>query len=112
MPPRQSSAKTTAKKKSSKSSAKTKAKTKPKPKPKRGATAKKNSLVENINRRKRLGTSRPKSRSTVSKAAYVEMEAGGPSRPRNPLGVAPRRIDQLLGSSATMGISRSPAFPS
>lgn len=40
--------------------------------------AKKNSLVGNINKRKKAGTSRPKSRSHVSKEAYAEMEAGWP----------------------------------
>ncbi|MET0658175.1 MAG: hypothetical protein ABW110_08480 [Steroidobacteraceae bacterium] len=38
----------------------------------------KNSLVANINRRKRSGRSRPKSKSTVSKGAYKEMQAGWP----------------------------------
>ncbi|MFL6576474.1 MAG: hypothetical protein ACJ8MR_07645 [Povalibacter sp.] len=42
--------------------------------------ARKNSLVENINRRKRAGKSRPKSRSTVSKQAYENMEQGWPSK--------------------------------
>jgi len=37
-------------------------------------TAKKNSLVGNINRRKAAGTSRPKSRSTVSDKAYSDMK--------------------------------------
>jgi hypothetical protein len=37
-----------------------------------------NSLVENINRRKRKGTSRPKSKSTVSKRSYREMQKGWP----------------------------------
>ncbi len=40
--------------------------------------AKKNSLVANINRRKKAGKSRPKSRSTISGAAYAQMEAGWP----------------------------------
>jgi hypothetical protein len=40
--------------------------------------ARKNSLVANINRRKRKGTSRPKSRSTVSKKSYREMRQGWP----------------------------------
>lgn len=40
------------------------------------AAKKKNSLVENINRRKRAGTSRPKSRSTVSSESYERMEEG------------------------------------
>jgi len=34
------------------------------------------SLVENINRRRRLGISRPKSKSTVSKKAYAAMKRG------------------------------------
>jgi hypothetical protein len=34
----------------------------------------KNSLVGNINRRKRLGISRPKSKSTISKVAYSSMK--------------------------------------
>ncbi len=36
----------------------------------------KNSLVANINRRKKAGTSRPKSRSTISRAAYQNMKEG------------------------------------
>jgi len=36
----------------------------------------KNSLVANINRRKRAGTSRSKRRSTVSKKAYGDMRRG------------------------------------
>ncbi len=38
----------------------------------------KNSLVGNINKRKRAGKSRPKSRSTVTKAAYGDMKKGWP----------------------------------
>jgi hypothetical protein len=34
----------------------------------------KNSLVKNINLKKKAGTSAPKSKSTVSKKAYKEME--------------------------------------
>lgn len=44
------------------------------------ATRKKNSLVENINRRKRKGTSRPKSKSTVSKDSYDDMQKGWPRK--------------------------------
>ncbi|MGC2656676.1 MAG: hypothetical protein WA324_01780 [Bryobacteraceae bacterium] len=40
--------------------------------------AKKNSLVANINRRKKSGTSRSKAKSTVSPEAYQEMEQGWP----------------------------------
>lgn len=35
-----------------------------------------NSLVGNINRRKRLGISRPKSQSTVSAKSYAAMQRG------------------------------------
>jgi hypothetical protein len=37
---------------------------------------KKNSLVGNINKRKKAGTSRPKSKSTVSKKSYSAMKKG------------------------------------
>jgi hypothetical protein len=37
---------------------------------------KKNSLVGNINKRKKTGTSRPKSKSTVSKKSYSAMKKG------------------------------------
>ena len=37
---------------------------------------KKNSLVANINKRRRAGTSRPKSKSTVSKKAYTAIKKG------------------------------------
>jgi hypothetical protein len=46
------------------------------------ASKRKNSLVENINRRKRAGKSRPKSRSTVSKESYDQMEKGWPKKKR------------------------------
>lgn len=36
----------------------------------------KNSLVGNINRRKRLGIARPKSKSTISAKAYAAMKSG------------------------------------
>ncbi len=42
------------------------------------ASRKKNSLVANINRRKRAGKSRSKKRSTVSSAAYADMQRGWP----------------------------------
>ena len=34
------------------------------------------SLVENINKRKKAGKSRPKSKSTISKKAYANMKTG------------------------------------
>ena len=40
---------------------------------------KRNSLVENINRRKRAGKSRAKSKSTVSKDSYQQMQQGWPN---------------------------------
>jgi hypothetical protein len=36
----------------------------------------KNSLVGNINKRKKAGTSRPKVKTTVSKKAYAQMKKG------------------------------------
>lgn len=42
------------------------------------ASKRKNSLVNNINRRKRAGKSRPKSKSTVSKQSYRDMQQGWP----------------------------------
>jgi hypothetical protein len=40
----------------------------------------KQGLWANINRRKKLGISRPKSESTISKKAYKNMKAGFPKR--------------------------------
>ena len=37
-------------------------------------------LYANINRRKRLGISRPKSKSTISAKAYKNMKAGFPKK--------------------------------
>lgn len=45
----------------------------------KGATAhgsKKNSLVGNINKRRKAGTSRPKSESTVSEKSYKQLKEG------------------------------------
>ncbi len=41
---------------------------------------KKNSLVNNINKRKKAGKSRRKSQSTISKDAYQDMQAGWPKK--------------------------------
>tara|TARA_R110002153_G_scaffold133548_1_gene282546 strand:+ start:27 stop:191 length:165 start_codon:yes stop_codon:yes gene_type:complete len=38
------------------------------------------SLYENINRRRKLGISRPKSKSTVSKKSYSNMKKGFPKK--------------------------------
>ena len=40
------------------------------------ANKKKNSLVANINRRKKAGTSRSKKNSTISKKAYKQLKRG------------------------------------
>ena len=45
---------------------------------KKKAAAKKNSLVNNINKRKQSGTSRSKDESTISPAAYRQMQLGWP----------------------------------
>jgi|TARA_Y100000004_G_scaffold157318_1_gene182922 hypothetical protein len=38
------------------------------------------SLYRNINRRKKAGTSRPKSKSTISDKAYANMKKGFPKK--------------------------------
>ncbi len=40
------------------------------------------SLYENMNRRKRSGTSRSKKKSTITKKAYKRMQAGFPKKKR------------------------------
>jgi|TARA_R100000081_G_C4724829_1_gene120080 hypothetical protein len=41
------------------------------------------SLYENINKRKKAGTSRPKSKSTISDKSYANMKAGFPNSKKN-----------------------------
>jgi len=41
------------------------------------------SLYENMNKRKKAGTSRPKKKSTVTKKAYANMKAGFPKEKKN-----------------------------
>ena len=41
------------------------------------------SLVKNMNKRKKAGTSRPKSKSTVSDKAYKDMQKGWPNSKKN-----------------------------
>jgi|TARA_R110000787_G_scaffold765_1_gene2723 hypothetical protein len=43
------------------------------------------SLYENINKRKKAGTSRPKSKSTISSKAYGNMQAGFPKKKKKTL---------------------------
>jgi len=45
-----------------------------------GETMAKRGLYANMNARKKAGTSRPKSKSTVSAAAYKNMKAGFPKK--------------------------------
>ncbi len=52
------------------------------------ASKRKNSLVENINRRKRAGKSRPKSKSTVSRKSYRDMQEGWPGSRKKKAGKA------------------------
>jgi hypothetical protein len=47
------------------------------------ATKKKPGLWANINRRKKLGISRPKSKSTISAKAYANMKKGFPKKKNN-----------------------------
>jgi len=41
------------------------------------------SLYENINKRKKAGTSRSKKKSTISAKAYADMQAGFPNSKKN-----------------------------
>jgi hypothetical protein len=63
---------------------------------KKKSSKKQNSLVANINRRKRAGKSRPKSRSTISKDAYRDMQQGWPKSNR---AKAARRAKSTLRAS-------------
>ena len=40
-------------------------------------------LYANINKRKKAGTSRPKSKSTITKKSYANMKAGFPNSKKN-----------------------------
>ena len=55
-----------------------KASGKPASRSKKSAAAPKNSLVANINRRKKAGTSRSKKDSTISPESYQQMQKGWP----------------------------------
>ena len=47
----------------------------------------KKGLYYNINKRKKAGTSRSKSKSTISDKAYKNMQAGFPKKKKNPLSI-------------------------
>ena len=50
--------------------------------------AKQKGLYANINARKKAGTSRPKSKSTITDKAYKNMQAGFPKKKKkNPLSI-------------------------
>ena len=49
------------------------------------------SLVRNINRRKKAGTSRSKKNSTISKKAYADMKSGWKKKKKNKGGHYDRR---------------------
>jgi len=53
-------------------------------------------LWANINRRKKLGISRPKSKTTISKEAYANMKAGFPKKKMKKGGIA-RGCGKVLG---------------
>lgn len=57
-----------------------KAAARPKAPRKTAKSGAKNSLVGNINRRKKAGKSRSKKKSTISKEAYSEMQKGWPKK--------------------------------
>jgi len=53
-------------------------------------------LWANINRRKRLGISRPKSQSTISPKAYANMKAGFPKRKKMEKGGVARGCGAIM----------------
>jgi hypothetical protein len=64
------------------------------------ASKRKNSLVNNINRRKRAGKSRPKSKSTVSKQAYRDMKQGWPGSRKKKTGAKRKATKRQGGRKA------------
>jgi len=54
------------------------------------------SLYANINKRKKAGTSRPKSKSTISSKAYANMKAGFHKIPRKKGGLLTKRQQDTL----------------
>ena len=73
--------------------------------------ARKNSLVNNINRRKKAGTSRSKSRSTVSGESYENMQKGWPKKKAKKSAPKHRKATKkrTAGHSRTASKSRSHA---
>ena len=65
------------------------------------------SLVENINKRKKAGTSRPKSKSTVSPDAYAKMKSGYrgggmANQMSDQMGISMERAGGLMDRAARM----------
>jgi hypothetical protein len=56
----------------------------------------KQGLWANINRRKKLGISRPKSQSTISPKAYANMKAGFPKRKKMAKGGVARGCGAIM----------------
>ncbi|HVH40796.1 MAG TPA: hypothetical protein VM925_00585 [Labilithrix sp.] len=69
----------------------------------------KSSLVENINARKKAGTSRPRSRSTISKAAYEEMSKGWPHSAAKNKAAAKRRPSKKGAAKKKAGTKKTDA---
>ena len=57
------------------------------------------SLYENMNARKKAGTSRPKSKSTVSDKSYADMKAGFPNSKKNKAKKSASRTSKAMGYS-------------
>ena len=57
------------------------------------------SLYDNMNARKKAGTSRPKSKSTVSDKAYADMKAGFPNSKKNKAKKKSSRTAKAMGYS-------------
>jgi hypothetical protein len=69
------------------------------------------SLYENINKRKRAGTSRPKSKSTISDEAYKDMKSGFRSggmveQMSEQMGVSERQAGGLMKKAKKMNMSQ------
>ena len=57
------------------------------------------SLVENINKRRKEGKSRPKSKSTISAKAYESMQKGWPKKARGGMAKSSAQTSVIKGAS-------------
>jgi len=57
------------------------------------------SMYEHMNARKKAGTSRPKSKSTISDKAYAEIKAGFPNSKKNKAKAESTRTAKEMGYS-------------